>query len=306
MTCTLLYSAEVWSGVTEKQLSRLEVVDSSFLRQLTGGHSKCASEFHHLETGTWKLRHILTYLRLLYHHNILNREENETIKKIYRKQKESSVKGDWYNLLMKDFQFIGIDMDEDGISRTSKEEYKKKIKLLVQKAAFDYYMKLKNEHKKLDGVNYQELKIQPYLTDTQFNQKERKLLYSLRSKCHKSKFNFKKMNKNQLFCTFGCPIIEDQIHIFSNCVPILSNIKTQTHILLSFIDGNIGEQKEACTYFLEIEETRLHMMKHLLPGGTCRQDPCKFGVSSPDSAADLPLYWIKKKKKIYRYKKSIF
>ena len=86
LVSTLLYSAEAWSGLTEKQLSRLEVVDSSFLRQLTGGHSKCASEFHHLETGTWKLRHILTYLRLLYHHNILNREENETIKKIYRKQ----------------------------------------------------------------------------------------------------------------------------------------------------------------------------------------------------------------------------
>ena len=53
------------------------------------------------------------------------------------------MKGDWYNLLMKDFQFIGIDMDEDEISRTSKEEYKKKIKLLLQKAAFEYSMKLK-------------------------------------------------------------------------------------------------------------------------------------------------------------------
>ena len=91
---SLLYSAEAWSGITEKQLARLEVVDSALLRQLTGSHSKCASEFHHFETGTWKLRHILTYRRLLYHHNILCRDENETIKKIYRKQKENSIKGD--------------------------------------------------------------------------------------------------------------------------------------------------------------------------------------------------------------------
>ena len=144
---SLLYSAEAWSGVTEKQLARLEVVDSALFRQLTGGHSKCASEFHHLETGTLKLRHTLTYLRLLYHHNILARDENETINKIYRKQNENCVKGDWYNLLLKDFEFIEKDLDENEIASTSKEEYKKKMKLLVQKAALKFFMKLKEGHK---------------------------------------------------------------------------------------------------------------------------------------------------------------
>ena len=100
-------------------------------------------------------------------------------------------------------------MDENEIASTPKEEYKKNIKMLVQKAAFKYFLKLKDGHKKLDGVKYDELKIQPYLINTQFNKKERELLYSLRSKCHKSKFNFKKMNRNNLFCSFGCLKIED-------------------------------------------------------------------------------------------------
>ena len=51
---SLLYSAEAWSGVTEKQLARLESVDTALLTQLTGGHSKSALEFNHLETGTLK------------------------------------------------------------------------------------------------------------------------------------------------------------------------------------------------------------------------------------------------------------
>ena len=68
---SLLYSAEAWSNLTEKQLVRLEVVDSVFLAQLTGGHAKNLSEFHAPEIGTWK--HILCYLRLLYNH-----EENFT------------------------------------------------------------------------------------------------------------------------------------------------------------------------------------------------------------------------------------
>ena len=48
----MLYSAEAWSDVTDKQLSRLEVVDTALLKKLTGGHSKCPSEFVHMETGT--------------------------------------------------------------------------------------------------------------------------------------------------------------------------------------------------------------------------------------------------------------
>ena len=59
---SLLYFAEAWSGVTDRHMSRLEVVVSALLKRLTGSHSKCPSKFHHLETGTWKLRHHLIYL----------------------------------------------------------------------------------------------------------------------------------------------------------------------------------------------------------------------------------------------------
>ena len=66
----MLYSAEAWSGITDKELARMEVVDSS----LTGGHVKCGTKFLHLEIRTWKLRHHLTYLRpdLLNVSNITN------------------------------------------------------------------------------------------------------------------------------------------------------------------------------------------------------------------------------------------
>ena len=83
----MLYSEEAWSGITllwyntvitDKQLARLEVVDLSLLRGLTGGHVKCATKFLHLEIGTWKLCHHLTYLRLMYHHHILTRDDNKT------------------------------------------------------------------------------------------------------------------------------------------------------------------------------------------------------------------------------------
>ena len=82
---SLLFTAEAWSGVREADLVRLEQVDLALLRSLVSGHSKCATEFAHLETGTLKLRHILTQNRLMYHHHILQQEETETIRQIYEK-----------------------------------------------------------------------------------------------------------------------------------------------------------------------------------------------------------------------------
>ena len=170
---SLLYSAEAWSNITEKQLSRLEVVDSALLKRLTGSHSKCASEFHHLETGTWKLRHHLTYNRLLYHYHILTREDGETIKKIYFKQKEDSVKGYWYKIVEQDFKFLEIEINEEQISCTSKSEYKFQIKHLISKAAFKHFMTLKETHSKLNDVTYSELKVQPYLTTNLLNNEQK-------------------------------------------------------------------------------------------------------------------------------------
>ena len=154
---SMLYSAEAWSGITEKQLARMEVVDSALLRRLTGGHVKCATEFLHLETGTWKLRHHVTYLRLIYHHHILTRDNDETIKKIYDKQKENYVKGDWFELLVRDFEFIEKDINEKEISEMPKDAYKKKIKVLINKAVFKFFMNIKETQSKLDGVTYSKL-----------------------------------------------------------------------------------------------------------------------------------------------------
>merc|ERR1712127_990498 len=130
----------------------------------------------------------------MYHHQILSNDSSETIKKIYIKQKDNTVKGDWYRLLMKDFEFIGITMNESEILNTSKTLYKKKIKALVRKAAFQYFTEQKLKHTKERNIEYSSLSIQPYLTSKLFSTSERSLLYNLRSNCHPAKYNFKKMH----------------------------------------------------------------------------------------------------------------
>ena len=123
------------------------------------------------------LRHIVTKNRMMYHHHILTRNENETIRKIYEKQKIDNVKGDWYQLLMEDFIFVENKLNDEEIKKIPKETYKKMVKNMVNKAAFKEYLAKKETHKKIKKLEYEQLELQPYLKSKQFSGKERKLLF---------------------------------------------------------------------------------------------------------------------------------
>ena len=135
LVSSLLFTAETWSGIKEDQIKRLEHVDQSLLRSLLYSHSKTAVEFLHMESGTMKLRHILTINRMMYYHHLFSLDDSETIKQIYEKQKEARTKGDWYDLLCKDFIFVEKEINEKEIKEMTRGEYKKLIKDLVKKAA---------------------------------------------------------------------------------------------------------------------------------------------------------------------------
>ena len=240
LTSSLLFTAEAWHNVTDTDVRRLEQVDTALLRSLVKGHSKTPIIFHHLEFGTLMLRHMIRMKRIMYHHHIIGRNESETIKKICKKQKEEPLKGDWYSLLIEDFKFIGIDINEEVIRNTPKIEYKKKIKKLIKIAAYEEMNNLKKGKKKVMDVKYQGLEVQKYLIDPDFSTEKRNLLYALRSRMHASKSNFRKMNSGNLLCSQGCQYEEDQTHIFQNC-QILNINKEQVN--LGFIFQDINKQK---------------------------------------------------------------
>ena len=135
------------------------------MKLLLGGHSKCPIVLLHLETGTLMLRHILKIYRLLYHHHIVTLSEDETLKKIYNKQKEDSVKGDWVRLVKKDYLFIEEEMNDENIKTMTKNQFKSWVKKRVEKAAFSSYIKEKNMLSKIKGIEYSKLEAQKYLRE---------------------------------------------------------------------------------------------------------------------------------------------
>ena len=45
----LIFNGEAWSSVSDRDIERLEQVDLSFIRSLTGAHSETVKEFLYLE-----------------------------------------------------------------------------------------------------------------------------------------------------------------------------------------------------------------------------------------------------------------
>ena len=108
----MIFSSEAWSSISDTELTRLEQVDMSGLRALVKGHSKCSTAFIILEFGVLQLRHRIMFRRMMFHQHLLTRNNQELIKKVYLKQKEASIKGDWFRSLQNDFTFIGDEMDD--------------------------------------------------------------------------------------------------------------------------------------------------------------------------------------------------
>ena len=109
----MIFSTEAWTSISDTELTRMEQVDLALLRSLVEAHSKCSKAFILMEFGVLKIRYRIMIRRMMYHQHIITRDSKELIHKIYLKQKEDSLRGDWYKTLQEDFQFIGEDLDDD-------------------------------------------------------------------------------------------------------------------------------------------------------------------------------------------------
>ena len=210
----------------------------------------------------------------MYHHYIIGRDNDEIIKKIYIKQKEEYLKGDWFQTLKTDFDTIKEDLEDDRISQIPKEVYRKYIKQKVEKEAFENYLKLKeNCKKKMKNLQYDELAIQPYMINGNFTLKQIKLLFSLRSMCYPAKLNFRKLNRGNLKCSLGCIEDESQTHLFEECEPIRAKLKLNITTSMASIYQSVSEQKEIITIFEQIDDQRKILMRDILPGGSVARTP---------------------------------
>ena len=111
----VLFNCESWQGLCTTDITLLEKVDHQVMKVICDGHSKTPTEFYYLETGATPLMNIISSRRIMFLHNILRRNKEELVKRVYEAQKQIPTKGDFIELVKADLLKIGEAFDEDLI-----------------------------------------------------------------------------------------------------------------------------------------------------------------------------------------------
>ena len=125
---SILLNIEVWHNVLKKDTKIFLNLDHYLMRQITGAYSKVSVEVLYLETAAIPIDYILASRRVNYLHNILSKQDGELVKRVYFAQKDSTVKGDWCDMVKVDMELIGLNMTESEIQSMSKNKFKRHVK----------------------------------------------------------------------------------------------------------------------------------------------------------------------------------
>ena len=231
------------------------------LRALVKGHAKTPLECLYLEAGAIPIRFILSSRCLIYHQNILKRDDSELIKRIYTEQRNNPTTGDFVELISEDFKVINEVQDDAKIQNTNIGVYKKHVKACIRRAAFKYLSNLQANHSKVKHIRYQKLEIQKYMVSPIFSNEEVQLLHALRSRSTDCKENFKQRYiSSNLLCSLCQVENDDQKHIL-RCSALLknfqsSNLSRENVEYENIFSEDVYKQKEIASLYLELFRIR--------------------------------------------------
>ena len=256
----MLFNSEAWHGVSEKDIILLEKVDEALLRGILSAHSKIPLEALFLESKSIPIRYIVASRRIMYLHTILQKDENEMVRKVYEAQKVQPSSGDFIQLVKEDCAKIGLDMTDKEIGKTQKQKFKNIVKSKVITAAFNYLQMLQQSHSKMENIKYDQFEISPYLTSPLFNNDSRSLLLALRTRTVRGiRSDFGGLYPDKR-CPLGCGdmdtlknILTCQVLKQSHASHDVTNIDIRYEDIFS---PDISKQKQVTELYRQLLDTR--------------------------------------------------
>ena len=265
----ILFNSEIWNTISQEDMKKMEAIDHQVMRVICGAHAKTAIEYLYLETGEKPLRHIITNRRLMYLRHILQKEDKELVKRIFRAQQNDTTSGDFIDQIRKDFELIGEQYCEETIMKQTKNEFKIYIKNKVNDVALKYLQNLQQGHSKTKHMKYEKLQIQPYIESPKFNNKLVSLLFNMKNSMTKEiKNNFSSMNSGDNLCPMQCsenPPLDTQSHIL-DC-PTLVGKLTQDEktaaigVEYNHIYGSLEEQRVVILILAKLLDIREELLE---------------------------------------------
>ena len=259
-----LFNSEAWQGVTMADIVLLEKVDEALLRGLLNGHSKIPLEALFLETASLPLRYIVSSRRLMYLHNILKKDTEELVSKVFHAQKDNTSAGDFYDLVSEDKKSISLDMSDLQIKSMSKQKFQSIVKKKIRQAAFIYLKNLQEGHSKMNGIKYNTFEKSAYLSSPLFKSDSIGLLLALRTRTVEGVRNdFRGMYPDKK-CPLECDVDDTLQHILE--CSVLRQHHTSEQVSANEIkysdifSYDTVKQKQVTELFAQLLEVRTQLM----------------------------------------------
>ena len=125
----------------------LEVLNRKILRAILRANSKLPSQMLYLETGAIPIAHVISVKRLVYFQNILKKQDDDIIKKVYLAQKSNPSNVGWFNDSEKENYILNI--SDDFIEAITENKYKSLLKQKVAEKEFEDLKLIQNKHSKV-------------------------------------------------------------------------------------------------------------------------------------------------------------
>ena len=221
----MLTNAEIWYGISKSEINELEDVDKLLMRRVLESPSSSCVESLYLELGIIPISILIKARRVNYLHYLVNLSESEMLSKVFKTQWRFPTKDDWTTQVQEDLKDFEIDLSLEEMKSKSKNSFKRLVKIKAKEYALDNLLNLKEKHKKMENLDYTELKLQNYLKDSEIPPNEARNLYRFRTRAA----NFKENCKNSYLST-ACPLCfvqpDTQVHSVK-CTVVNEKVKVE-------------------------------------------------------------------------------
>ena len=255
----ILCSIEALYGLNNTHIEKLEKCDHSYFRQLFKSGAGTPIESFYLATNSLPIRHIIIGRRLMFLWTILQKSENDLVRKCLSAQQLNPVRNDLATTFKSDLLQCGITLDMSEISNMKKAKFKKLVKTKIREVAREYLINMKYRHSKMNKMSDNYL-FEPYLTSMNISTEEKQTLFKFRTRMVEVKSNFKTLHGQNLTCNF-CPEEETQCHLLT-CPELTKNMNI-SDIEHDDIFKDISKQEKAAKTLNKIVKERNLKMKLL-------------------------------------------
>ena len=255
----MLCSSEALHGITSAHIKQLESCDTILFKTIFSTPGSTPTAAFYLETGAVPIRFLLKGRRLMFLWNILQKDSDELVKKVYEAQKLFPTKDDFFNQIKEDCDDIGLGWNENTIKNMKKNKFKVLVQNKVRNAAHTYLIEKKEKLSKLDNLS-SDYTFKDYLGCHGLSITEKQLLFKLRTRMIDVKANYPNLYKGELFCSLcDSNTIENQQHILI-CPSLIVHSSTKIQYTDIFSD-NTEKQIEAVKHWSKVLKLRKIKLK---------------------------------------------